>query len=1755
MYGGPLAMGSGLLPTDTVRCVVGYCIPFFHVRKNNPSILDPVDHSPSISLSFPLKPKSTPSVLEPQLLYSSFSISTSLGLVIMASSNDSLVNEMIAETENCCLEDFSIQVAPDLESAQETIAKTVVGRLYSKKMISHGTLRKTLSGIPQEVKFVLENGPWNPCGGFLLVTSLPEDGRWESADLLKLDIWVKAKGVPLPYLTEDCLAQMAKRMGLLLSANKVRRNGIVVNDFLRFQVRLDLSRPLLAGVSLPEINQKKIWSYFKYERLPIFCYKCGVIGHLEDDCSGLKRMVTAHNGRSLPLYGSWLKDGSRLENGFALLEVEEIQDIQRLEKEDISTGGNGPSAAPPAAQLGGVAIQFPEKSTGDRGNPGCAEVADVPAGRTRVEQVGMEGVVSQKGDNEFNVAYNDYVDMTHFPSKHVIHVANLFKDKLGPIKFGAAREEVDQTGPKSGLVQKLKKPKLIGPRGIPKPSIFGRRPNNMGHSSGAKRKKLLNDVVNVDPFVAESDGLSCLVGVDKTGIKDAFAEESGVNHLANSNSSDVSVDPNKKSRLLINSLRSNEGSFGFIQEQKDGINGSAPTDETKMANLPPGHKSGTIQVSEQSMSIASDARIGGSPAAKKALRALVLREDPDVLFLMETKLNRRRMNSIWRSLGFGGASCVDAIGSAGGLCLCWKAGVEVLISSAEAGVITGVFSNVLNGPDWTGLFIYGPPVRADKKVFWEARMMEIMSLNHPWVLVGDLNTISGQCDKFGGRLVEEGEGHFLLDLMTVTGVWILVARAGVKSLAIKDSDHAAVLLDLLFDRERFKTPFRYLDAWSRDESCKDVIREAWAISVHGIRSFQLVSKLDNTRRRLSIWNRTHFGLCKEKLKTLNRLLLEVQQRIPSEDNLKLEADILLEIEEVEIRQAEIWKQKSRELWYKDGDRNSRFFHAATVIKRKRNFIDSVTPDGLGWISGRNAVGDYFRANFISLLSSSSPPPPQLQHLIQTIISDGTNSNLIRPPSASEIKEVVWSMPPLKAPGPDGMPGKFFKDHWEIVGQDVIDAVKKFFENGELDRRINQTFMVLIPKKIGANCFDDYRPISLCNFTYKIIAKLLANRIKPLLSDIISPTQSAFAPGRWIAENSILAHEIMDSFKKCKGRSGFVGLKLDMSKAYDRIELGFLEHVLGAFGFGGHFIRLLMKCVRSVSFSILLNGGPLKQFYPKRGLCQGDPLSPYLFILCSEVLSRLLLREEDHGRITGFKVSRSSPPISHLMYADDTLIFCKADMEEIETVQECIRTYCEWSGQCINVRKSAYVFSKNMDDSRKAEIVSLLGFRGMNRDDKFLGNPILWSNSKVKDFKFIKDRLCARIEGWRCKLLSQAGRTTLIRSVAASTPVYSMSTFLLPKVLCHEMDQAIRKFWWIGNAEKDRYLALTNWNTMCSPLEDGGLNFKKFEDMNLALVAKLGWKLAKGENSLWTRVFCAKYWEGGIKSFWNHDSPKSLSFGARSILASRDLIRKESCFLIANGRATNLRHAPWIPWLDWDQFRAAFNPMITPISTHVSSLLNEEREWDYLQAATWMVPSVASSLHLISLLPIHHEDRLIWKDATNGEFSPLYTNHLDANSGHPSLSDLQEPLLGDFVVYVDAACKDLRSAAGIITTNSNSALVEAFSVALQAKSPLEAEAWALLHAVHRCVRLGRHNVNFVLDCQSLVYGIKQRKTPDWKMAAVFELLLDGLDRIPLASVSWIPRSRNEIAHRLAKWSFNSSLFGFFTAEELAPLVAF
>lgn len=166
---------------------------------------------------------------------------------------------------------------------------------------------------------------------------------------------------------------------------------------------------------------------------------------------------------------------------------------------------------------------------------------------------------------------------------------------------------------------------------------------------------------------------------------------------------------------------------------------------------------------------------------------------------------------------------------------------------------------------------------------------------------------------------------------------------------------------------------------------------------------------------------------------------------------------------------------------------------------------------------------------------------------------------------------------------------------------------------------------------------DFRPISLCNVLYKLISKVLANRLKKILPDIISPSQSAFVPGRLITDNVLLSYELIHYLNsKRKGKEGLAAIKLDMSKAYDRVEWVFLQNMLIRMGFDIRWVRLIMNCVTSVTYKIKVNGEYTQQILPQRGLRQGDPLSPYLFILCAEGLSAMLQKAEKRGRLKALK---------------------------------------------------------------------------------------------------------------------------------------------------------------------------------------------------------------------------------------------------------------------------------------------------------------------------------------------------------------------------------------------------------------------------------------------------------------------------------------------------------------------------------------
>lgn len=226
--------------------------------------------------------------------------------------------------------------------------------------------------------------------------------------------------------------------------------------------------------------------------------------------------------------------------------------------------------------------------------------------------------------------------------------------------------------------------------------------------------------------------------------------------------------------------------------------------------------------------------------------------------------------------------------------------------------------------------------------------------------------------------------------------------------------------------------------------------------------------------------------------------------------------------------------------------------------------------------------------------------------------------------------------------------------------EVFRSCKDWLLDCKFPATVNDTTLVLIPKKGNVEELKDLRPIALCNVLYKVIAKVLGNRLKKILPNVISEEQSAFVPKRNITDNVLVAFELLHYMKGKKGgQEGEVALKLDISKAYDRVRWDYLEHRMRRMGFLERRIKWVMLCVMVVSYSITFQGSIIGPINPKRGLCQGDPLPPYLFLLCVEELSLAMRSAAESGRVSGCRISHLAPAVTHLLFTDDSFLFFKA----------------------------------------------------------------------------------------------------------------------------------------------------------------------------------------------------------------------------------------------------------------------------------------------------------------------------------------------------------------------------------------------------------------------------------------------------------------------------------------------------------------
>uniref|UniRef100_A0A8R7PSC9 Reverse transcriptase domain-containing protein n=1 Tax=Triticum urartu TaxID=4572 RepID=A0A8R7PSC9_TRIUA len=356
-------------------------------------------------------------------------------------------------------------------------------------------------------------------------------------------------------------------------------------------------------------------------------------------------------------------------------------------------------------------------------------------------------------------------------------------------------------------------------------------------------------------------------------------------------------------------------------------------------------------------------------------------------------------------------------------------------------------------------------------------------------------------------------------------------------------------------------------------------------------------------------------------------------------------------------------------------------------------------------------------------------------------------------------------------------------------------MRTFLEGDDMLEVVNSTVLVLIPKIKNPQDLTQYRPISLCNVLYKLASKVLALRLRPVLHHIIAEEQTAFVPGRLISDNVLTAYECIHYLKKKKGKSGDVTVKLDMAKPYDRVEWSYLRAMMNKLGFAEAWIDRVMVCVQSVSFSVRANGQFSSTFRPTRGIRQGDPISPYLFLICAEGLSCLLKFKGPVHLSRGVRVGVHAPWVSHLLFTDDCLVFTQATVETATRLHNILDIYKTASGQMVNCSKSAIFFSANCTDETKAMVHVNMEIETEALVEKYLGLPTAISKSSDVQFEHIATNIRKLVNGYVPKLLSSAAREVLIKAVCQAIPTYSMSCFRLSKKLCKKLTNIVARFFW------------------------------------------------------------------------------------------------------------------------------------------------------------------------------------------------------------------------------------------------------------------------------------------------------------------------------------------------------------------------
>ncbi|XP_061373061.1 uncharacterized protein LOC133315448 [Gastrolobium bilobum] len=807
---------------------------------------------------------------------------------------------------------------------------------------------------------------------------------------------------------------------------------------------------------------------------------------------------------------------------------------------------------------------------------------------------------------------------------------------------------------------------------------------------------------------------------------------------------------------------------------------------------------------------AAKAKLGHS------LKLLVDKHESCIVMLMETRTPSVNSTKIMKKLCFDKIIFEEANGFAGGIWVMWNSNKARVDSICQESQFIHMNIEVEGIKKFVCTAVYASPHEGTRHDMWEKASYLSQSINEPWIMASDFNDIKCSSEKKGGtrpdlakclrfqsfldncqvRDVDVNGAKFTwqgpkwnnldrvykkLDIKCANLQWTLeFGDATAQTLPRVLSDHNPLLLKLEKQSQHWQhRPFRFMATWMDHPSFDTLMEDKW-----------------------------------NKTEEISRMLPRFVPHLHK------------------------WKrEKSRQKWIDDGDKNTRFYHLKTVLHRSSNKILKLKDELQQWIENPNElkqhVCQFYSQLFCEeitdkrwLVSEKSWPRLSMSEL----------NNMSITPTNQEIMKCVFSMGAFKAPGSDEFPAVFYQRQWNQIKGQVCKTVKDLWCTPKRIAEVNHTLLVLIPKTKRPESITQFRPISLCSVLYKILSKFIVGRLKPVMEKIISPSQVSLVPNRQIQDNIIIVQELVHSMSKMRGRKAFIAIKIDLVKAYERVSWQFMKKTLEEIHILDVMVKLIMHCVSSSTINVLSNGGKTHDFFPSRGLQQGDPLSSYLFVMAMEKLTHITDIASNGELWKPMRVGKNGLRISHVAFADDLMVFMEASEEQIHILLKCLSLFEEMSGQKLSVDKTSVFFSKNTSEENINKIVQVSGFKRVKNIGRYLGSMMQHGRVKRSLYDGIVDRVKEKLSNWERQCLSQAGRITLAQSVMTTIPFFQMQSCMLPMSVCDDIERMQRRIIW-GDSDIQKKNHLISWDVITLPKECGGLGFKKLNQMNYAFLAK------------------------------------------------------------------------------------------------------------------------------------------------------------------------------------------------------------------------------------------------------------------------------------------------------------------------------